>query len=121
MDGTVPKIFYNFYLNFMNFLIFFKFQGAGLKISNFLRGGQTFGQGGPGPLAPPPPAATPLLCPLLKNETSPCQTVSFPSYPELLCMLWIYIQNVRSLARLFFELEAKPLLRTLLGKFEVNH
>ena len=32
MDGTVPKIFYNFYLNFMNFLIFLKFQGAGLKI-----------------------------------------------------------------------------------------
>ena len=58
MDGTVPKIFYNFYLNFMNFLIFFKFQGDGLKISNFLRGGPDLWSGGAGPLGPP--AATPL-------------------------------------------------------------
>ena len=56
MDGTVPKIFYNFYLNFMNFLIFFKFQGAGLKISNFLRGARPLVRGA-GPLTPPPPAA----------------------------------------------------------------
>ena len=28
------------------------------------------------------------------------------------------IQHFRPLARLFFEREAKPLLRTLLGKFE---
>ena len=53
MDGTVPKIFYNFYLNFMNFLIFFKFQGAGLKISNFLRGARPLVRGA-GPLTPPP-------------------------------------------------------------------
>ena len=64
MDGTVPKILYNFYLNFMNFLIFLKFQGAGLKNFKFPQGGQTFGQGGAGPLPPPPPppAATPLGC-----------------------------------------------------------
>ena len=33
----------------------------------------------------------------------------------------MYIHNVRPLARLFLDLEAKPLLRTLLGKFEENH
>ena len=31
MDGTVPKIFYNFYLNFMNFLIFLNSRGPGSK------------------------------------------------------------------------------------------
>ena len=80
MDGTVPKIFYNFYLNFMNFLIFLNSRGPGSKFQ-ISSGGQTFGQGGAGPLAPPPPppppppAATPLLSPLYNeskndNETS---------------------------------------------------
>ena len=31
MDGTVPKEFYNFYLNFMNFLIFLNSRGPGSK------------------------------------------------------------------------------------------
>ena len=52
MDGTVPKIFYNFYLNFMNFLIFLNSRGPGSKFQIFSGGGQTFGQGGPAPWAP---------------------------------------------------------------------
>ena len=46
MDGTVPKIFYNFYLNFMNFLIFLNSTGPGSKFPQ--GGGQTFGRGGGG-------------------------------------------------------------------------
>ena len=56
MDGTVPKIFYNF-LIFYEFPYFFKFQGVGLKISNFLRVASPLVRGA-GPLGPP--AATPL-------------------------------------------------------------
>ena len=57
MDGTVPKIFYNFYLNFMNFLIFLNSRGPGSKFQISSGGGQTFGQGGGGgrPPGPPPP------------------------------------------------------------------
>ena len=53
MDGTVPKIFYNFYLNFMNFLIFLNSRGPGSKFQiSSGGGGQTFGQGAPAPWAP---------------------------------------------------------------------
>ena len=52
MDGTVPKIFYNFYLNFMNFLIFLNSRGPGSKFQISSGGGQTFGQGGPAPWPP---------------------------------------------------------------------
>ena len=48
MDGTVPKIFYNFYLNFMNFLIFLNSRGPGSKFPQGAR-----------PLVRAPPAATP--------------------------------------------------------------
>ena len=58
MDGTVPKIFYNFYLNFMNFLIFLNSRGPGSKFQ-ISSGGTDLWSGGPGPLGPP--AATPLF------------------------------------------------------------
>ena len=45
MDGTVPKIFYNFYLNFMNFLIFLNSRGPGSKFQ-ISSGGARFPQGG---------------------------------------------------------------------------
>ena len=57
MDGTVPKIFYNFYLNFMNFLIFLNSRGPGSKFQ-ISSGGPDLWSGGPRP--PGPPAATPL-------------------------------------------------------------
>ena len=53
MDGTVPKIFYNFYLNFMNFLIFINSRGPGSKFQ-ISSGGPDLWSGGPGPLAGPP-------------------------------------------------------------------
>ena len=54
MDGTVPKIFYNFYLHFMNFLIFLNSRGPGSKfqISSGGGGGADLWSGGPGPLGP---------------------------------------------------------------------
>ena len=55
MDGAVPKIFYNFYLNFMNFLIFLNSRGAGSKFPQG-GGGPDLWSGGAGP-----PAATPLV------------------------------------------------------------
>ena len=50
MDGTVPKIFYNFYLNFMNFLIFLNSRGPGstFQISS---GGADLWSGGAGSYA----------------------------------------------------------------------
>ena len=39
MDGTVPKIFYNLYLNFMNFLIFLNSRGPGSKFQISSGGG----------------------------------------------------------------------------------
>ena len=55
MDGTVPKIFYNFYLNFMNFLIFLNSRGPGSKFQISSGGPDLWsgGGGGPGPLGPP--------------------------------------------------------------------
>ena len=52
MDGTVPKIFYNFYFNFMNFLIFLSSRGPGSKFQ-ISSGGPDLWSGGAGPLGPP--------------------------------------------------------------------
>ena len=52
MDGTVPKIFYNFYLNFMNFLIFLNSRGRAQNFE-FPQGGPDLWSGGAGPLGPP--------------------------------------------------------------------
>ena len=51
MDGTVPKIFYNFYLNFMNFLIFLNSRGPGSKFQISSGGARPLvrGAGPPGP------------------------------------------------------------------------
>ena len=45
MDGTVPKIFYNFYLNFMNFLIFLNSRGPGSKFQISSGGGRPLVRG----------------------------------------------------------------------------
>ena len=52
MDGTVPKIFYNFYLNFMNFLIFLNSRGPGSKFQISSGGARPLVRGGPAPWAP---------------------------------------------------------------------
>ena len=52
MDGTVPKIFYNFYLNFMNFLIFLNSRGPGSKFQISSGGGGKTLVRGPAPWAP---------------------------------------------------------------------
>ena len=52
MDGTVPKIFYNFYLNFMNFLIFLNSRGPGSKFQ-ISSGGPDLWSGGARPPGPP--------------------------------------------------------------------
>ena len=51
MDGTVPKIFYNFYLNFMNFLIFLNSRGPGSKFQISSGGARPLVRGGPAPWA----------------------------------------------------------------------
>ena len=61
MDGTVPKIFHNFYLNFMNFLIFLNSRGPGSKfqISSGGGGGRPLVRGGG---RPPGPSRQLRLC-----------------------------------------------------------
>ena len=53
MDGTVPKIFYNFYLNFMNFLIFLNSRGPGSKFQISSGGPDLWSGGGGRPPGPP--------------------------------------------------------------------
>ena len=59
MDGTVPKIFYNFYLNFMNFIIFLNSRGPGSKFQISSGGARPLVRGGP---APGPPGSYASVC-----------------------------------------------------------